>query len=494
MFAYKCLHNDEYVLYTPTKTEESMLSVSPTSAQLNWQEMDYYAFIHYSINTFNVPAVMRNFISGIEWSNGSIPAKNFNPKHQDTDQWCKVIKEAGMKGVIVTAKHHDGFVLFDSKYEYNRPNKRGLTRYSIKDSPYKKGKGDIVAEVAQSCKKYGLKLGIYYSPWDRSHPEYGQDNPNPKIYNDYMINQVEELCTNYGEVFEVWLDTAIGEESAGKPHKYEWDRLLSTIKKCQPDCMIAFGNDFRYIGNEWGYTRRYEWSVADVTTPVINEKGEINIKDNNLRWYPVEVNVPNHSGWYYHSNDRFAPYKYTDNKWYGWCSPMRTPKLLFDIYLRTVGHNANFLLNVPPTYDGVIHKKDIEQLMELKKKIDSIYSYPITSGTVTAKGAKDIENAFENSGNALLNASGAEIEIKFETQNLGYLILEEDIRYSQRVKEFKVYVERDGEYHIWLEKTTIGKREICDMQGIHTGKIKIVFTQSIGNIYLKSVRLFEKSN
>lgn len=493
MFIYKILHKDKNVLCTPTDNEKSMLSVTPTQAQLKWQMMDYYAFIHYSINTFNVPPVIRNFISGIEWSNGSIPAKRFNPKHQDTDQWCRVIKEAGMKGVIITAKHHDGFVLFDSKYEYNRPNKRGLTRYSIKDSPYKNGKGDIVAEVAASCKKYGLKLGIYYSPWDRSHPEYGQDNPNPKIYNDYMINQVEELCSNYGEIFEVWLDTAIGEESAGKPHKYEWDRLLATIKRCQPNCMIAFGNDFRYIGNEGGYTKRYEWSIADTTMPIVDEKGHINLGEENLRWYPVEVNVPNHSGWYYHSNDRFSPYKYTDNKWYGWCSPMRSPELLFDIYLRTVGHNANFLLNIPPTYDGVIHKKDIQQLNALKEKIDSIRACPITDAQITVCGVENIENAFEGKGDALLYANGAEIEIKFEHQNVGYLILEENITYSQRVKGFKVYIEKDGEYFIWLEKTTIGKREICDMQGINTGKIKIVFTDSISNVYLSYIGLFGKA-
>lgn len=213
-----------------------LIAVKPSKNQLAFSDMEYYSFIHYGMNTF----------TGNEWGDGTDDPSVFNPETVDTDQWARVLKESGSKGIIFTAKHHDGFCLWQTAY----------TDYSIKNSPYMDGKGDIVKQVAESCKKYGLKFGIYLSPWDRNSKDYGTD-----AYNDYYINQLTELCTNYGDIFCFWLDGAKGDDV--EDFNYDFNRYFEVIHKLQPNAVISIcGEDVRWIGNEAGTTRQSEWSVV----------------------------------------------------------------------------------------------------------------------------------------------------------------------------------------------------------------------------------------
>ena len=214
-------------------------SIVPNERQLKIQQMKFYAFVHYSVNTF----------TNKEWGSGKESPSVFNPKNQNTDQWCEAIKAAGMKGVVLTCKHHDGFCLWPTK----------TTEHCIRNSPYKNGKGDVVREVADSCKKYGLKFGVYLSPWDRNSPLYSTD-----AYNDFYIEQLTELLTNYGEIFMLWLDGACGSSADGMPkQKYDFERIWSTAVKLQPNIVMSgCAPDVRWVGNESGKARESEWNVV----------------------------------------------------------------------------------------------------------------------------------------------------------------------------------------------------------------------------------------
>ena len=231
------------------------ISVRPSERQLVWHTMKYYNFIHFGINTF----------TNREWGDGTEDEALFNPTELSTDQWCAVLKDSGSKGIIFTAKHHDGFCLFDSKY----------TDHSVIKSPYGK---DIVKQLSESCKKYGLKLGIYLSPWDRHEKTYGTEE-----YNDFFVNQLTELCTNYGELFCFWFDGACGEGKNGRKQIYDWERYYAVIRKYQPDAIIAnCGPDVRWIGNEGGRVRKAEWNIIHWTAKT-NDKTQANSqqKENN---------------------------------------------------------------------------------------------------------------------------------------------------------------------------------------------------------------------
>ena len=215
------------------------IKIVPSDRQKNYQNMGFNVYFHYGINTF----------TGKEWGDGKASPSLFNPKHQNTDQWVEAVKTAGAKGVILTCKHHDGFCLWPTK----------TTEYSVKNSPYKDGKGDVVKEVSDSCKKYGLKFGVYISPWDRNSQYYGTEK-----YNDFYMEQLTELLTNYGDVFCVWLDGACGAYMDGKARQnYDFERIYGTIRKLQPGaCICSYGPDIRWVGNEGGYSRESEWNVV----------------------------------------------------------------------------------------------------------------------------------------------------------------------------------------------------------------------------------------
>ncbi|MDE7250901.1 MAG: alpha-L-fucosidase [Lachnospiraceae bacterium] len=284
-----------------TDMDKRLIQIVPSSRQLKHQQMEFYSFVHFTVNTF----------TDKEWGDGTESPSIFNPAKLDARQWTDAIKAAGMKGLILTCKHHDGFCLWPSKY----------TEHTIAASPYKGGKGDIVKEVSDACREAGLAFGVYLSPWDRNSQYYGQG----EVYDDYFVNQLTELLTNYGDIFSVWFDGACGEGANGKKQFYDWDRYCEVVRKLQPDaCISVCGPDVRWCGNEAGETRPSEWSVVpermrDTEKIALKSQQqdeetfrqrkvaaqdldlgsrEILEGEEKLIWYPAEVNTSIRPGWF----------------------------------------------------------------------------------------------------------------------------------------------------------------------------------------------------
>ena len=345
--------------------EKRLTAVVPSARQLEWQKLEYYAFIHYGMNQF----------TGQEWGSGSEDPLMFDPQSLDTDQWCDCIVKAGMKAVIITAKHHDGFCLWDTKY----------TDHSVMNSPYGQ---DIIAQLARSCKKAGLKLGIYLSPWDRHERSYGSG----KDYDDFFCGQLKELLTGYGDIFCIWLDGACGEGPNGQKQLYDWERYYTVVREYQPQAVISVcGPDVRWCGNEAGQCRKSEWSVVtrsmadnekiaslsqqedDETfrkrlIPTDNEdlgSREVLQNETDLIWYPAEVNTSIRPRWFYHTEED---------------SQVKPLSELQGIYINSVGGNASFLLNIPPHPDGYIASQDVKRLEEMGNWIRESFSKDLLAG------------------------------------------------------------------------------------------------------------------
>lgn len=395
----------------------------PCDRQMRWQERELTAFLHFGMNTF----------TNREWGDGKESPEFFNPDALDTDQWVKTLKDAGFKMVILTAKHHDGFCLWPT----------ATTGHSVANSPWRDGKGDVMADLRRSCDKYGMKLGVYLSPWDRNAPCYG-DSPR---YNDMFVAQLTELLTNYGKIDEVWFDGACGEGPNGKKQEYDWLRFRDTMKRLQPDAVLAItGDDVRWVGNEGGVGRETEWSVTplvpsifsyadsvnqslgiDAISPEIGSRRQV-VSADKLYWWPSEVDVSIRPGWFWHENE--VPHSLAR---------------LADIYLKSVGRNSVLLLNIPPDNHGLIDQKDVRRLMEFRRWIDA--------------------NFTKN----LLNKPGSEINC---------VVLEEDISKGQRVEEFDVIALVDGRRIKAVSGTTIGKKRILTFPPVRADRLELKVTAS----------------
>jgi len=350
-----------YVLLNTNDSEEEIIrkaaNVVPSARQLQWQRLELTAFFHFGINTF----------TNNEWGTGKEDPNIFNPISLDARQWVRVAKEAGVKQVILTAKHHDGFCLWPTK----------TTKHSVENSPWKNGKGDVVREVANACKENKIGFGIYVSPWDMNAPIYGSD-----AYNDFFIEQLTELLTQYGSIDEVWFDGANGEGPKGKKQVYDFERWYKVIRKLQPSAVIAImGPDVRWVGTETGYGRETEWSVVPANNLNQNEiaagsqtsiafkpQGDMMGNDlgsrdkirsaSGLVWYPAETDVSIRPGWFYHEEEN---------------EKVKSPKKLLDIYFNSVGRNGVLLLNIPPDKRGLVHEADVKNLVEWKKLLNNIF-------------------------------------------------------------------------------------------------------------------------
>ncbi|MBO7179414.1 MAG: alpha-L-fucosidase [Clostridia bacterium] len=438
-------------------------NVKPDKPQLErLRETPFYAFVHFSPNTY----------TNLEWGDGTEDPAIFNPTELDCEQWVKAIKSAGMKGLILTAKHHDGFCLWQTKY----------TEHSMKNSPYKNGKGDIVKECADACRKHGIKFGFYLSPWDRNSALYGTDE-----YNDYYVNQLTELLTNYGEIFHVWFDNACGEGPNGKKQVYDFPRYLKTIRKYQPNA--TFFNDkggMRWCGNESGTAAHAQWcvvpyelcSIAEHKTEVepLMEGSLEGIRNSDatlgsisnimyskaLTFCPAETDMSIRPGWFYHENEE----------------PHSLDRL-FNTYLRTVGGNTTFNLNIPPMPNGKFNEKDVERLKELGDKINT------ELGTNLAEDAELTENKKENSYQT-------EFTVKLkEKQPLKYIELAETIAEGQKVESFKIYSKTDdGIWNFEEHGTTIGSRKIVALENVTTDELKVQITSARDEVKLDWVKVF----
>lgn len=473
-----CIDNNSKEINT--EETKRLVSVIPSERQLRFMEMEYYNFIHFGMNTFY----------NREWGNGKEDISRFNPKNLDTDQWCEVLKNTGSKGIIITAKHHDGFCLFDSKY----------TDHCVRNTPFKR---DIVKLLSESCKRYGLKLGVYLSPWDRHEKTYGTEE-----YNDYFVNQLTELCTNYGELFCLWFDGACGEGENGKKQVYDWERYYSVIRELQPDAVINIcGPDVRWIGNEGGRVRKSEWSVipetkdsndsiiknsqhgAEETKAMAKKLDDTDedlgsrelLKDySDLVFKPAEADVSINMGWF-HTDKLFA-----------YARKGRSAEKLAQIYFNTVGGNASMLLNVPPDRKGLIGKSEMRRLEEFTRLIKSPFEKEIsgTPGAVTAEGktnpVADEYHPFADNENAL--------SLRFDgVKRVGLISLREDMRYSQRVEAFRILAKtEEGTYFPVYDGTVIGSRKIVKFDyPVETDEILILPLQARANPVLGDIHIYE---
>lgn len=431
----------------------------PTEAQLKWQELEFYAFIHFSLNSF----------TDIEWGYGDKSPQLFNPTNLDCKQWCKIIKDTGMKGVILTAKHHDGFCLWPSAY----------TDYNISKSPWRNGKGDLVRELADACKEYDLKLGIYLSPWDRNHKDYGSET-----YITYFRNQLKELLTNYGDVFEVWFDGANGGSgyygganeirSVNRKTYYDWPETNKLVHELQPDAVIFSdaGPDVRWCGNESGWVGETNWSTLrrDEVWPgwPLYEQLQYGHEDGNY-WVPAEVNVSIRPGWFYHPEQD---------------KQVKTVEQLLDTYYNSIGRNGSWNLNIPIDREGRIHPADSTALAEFSQAIQRDLHINLAKGSkITASHTrgrkfsadkmidenKDSYWATEdNITQATITIEPANAPITFNR-----LLIQEYIRLGQRVKSFSIEAFLDGKWQLLDSQTTIGYKRILRFPETKASKIRI---------------------
>lgn len=448
---------------------EKMVKVVPSEKQLNWQKLEFTAFIHYGINTF----------TDREWGTGKEDISIFNPKLLDTDQWCESMQKAGIKGCIITAKHHDGFCLWDTKY----------TNHCVMNTPYSK---DIVKQLSKSTKKYGLKLGIYLSPWDRHEKTYGYG----KAYDDYFCSQLEELLTNYGDIYTVWFDGACGEGENGKKQIYDWNRYYKLINKLQPNAVISVcGPDVRWCGNEAGDCRECEWSVVPESLrdnekihsksqknddnsfrelTLTSSESDLGSRDilknaNNIIWYPAEVNTSIRPGWFHHKNE--------DHK-------VKSLETLISIYLKSVGGNAMFLLNIPPHKDGYFTKYDVKRLEEIGEYIKNSFKNNFIKNAKLSSSSTDSNNVIENvktNNDTFFKARDYEDKVSVdieldEGKIIKYIILMEQIKLSQRVENFEILASIDGNFKKIFDGKTIGYKKICKLENAIKAKyLKINF-------------------
>jgi len=319
----------------------------PSPRQLAWQQLETTAFLHFTVNTF----------TDKEWGEGNEDPKIFNPANFDARQIVKTLKDAGFKIAIITAKHHDGFCLWPSKY----------TSHSVKSSPWKNGKGDVVKDIAEACHEYGIKFGVYLSPWDRNQPLYGTN-----AYNTYYKNQLRELLTNYGEVSEVWFDGAKGKNA--KDMQYDFPGFWKLVRRLQPKAVMFsdVGPDIRWVGNEAGNAGETCWSTitTDGMAPGNADPKYLNTGDPNGKlWIPAETDVSIRPGWFYHPAE--------DDK-------VKTGKQLVDLYYNSVGRNSLLLLNVPPNRQGLLSDTDIASLKEFRTILNETFRRNLAAGNESA--------------------------------------------------------------------------------------------------------------
>ncbi len=455
---------------TLMNTEQSRL-LTPAPRQLAWQEMGFHAFIHFGINTF----------TDREWGDGTESPKLFDPTQPDARQWVKVFKDAGMKQVILSTKHHDGFCLWPSKY----------TEHSVKSSPWRNGKGDLVREVADACHEAGLKFGVYLSPWDRHEPTYGDS----ARYNEFYKNQLTELLTNYGPIHEVWFDGACGEGPNGKKQVYDWDGYIELIRKLQPEAVIFSdaGPDIRWVGNEHGFAGETNWATLrrDEFYPGTPEYKQLTEgHENGTHWVPAECDVSIRPGWFYHPDQ--------DDK-------VKSLNQLMDIYYKSVGRNAVLLLNVPPDRRGLIHENDAARLAEFRAVIDDTFKTNLATGAAaSASNVRDnspdyaAANVIDGNRRTHWATDDGVIQATL-TVDLGRpktfdrALLQEETKLGQRVRAFAIEVWDGDAWRRIATGTTIGYKRLLRFPAVTTSRVRLLITEARAGPAISAFGLFKAS-
>jgi alpha-L-fucosidase len=449
----------------------------PSPRQLQWHDLECYGFLHFSINTF----------TDKEWGYGDESPAQFNPTAFDADQIARTAKEAGMRGLVLTCKHHDGFCLWPSQY----------TEHSVKHSPWKDGKGDMVREFSDACRRQGLKFGVYLSPWDRNHPEYARP-----AYLTYYRNQLRELLTNYGPIFEMWFDGANGGDGyyGGARERrnidnrtyYDWENTWKIVRELQPDaCMFSdAGPDVRWVGNESGFAGKTCWATftrADVwpghADPAALNRGDRAGKD----WLPAEVDVSIRPGWFYHASQ--------DDK-------VKTPAQLLDIHFNSVGRGANLILNLPPDRRGIIHENDVRSLRECRRILDATFAQDLARGAkATASATRGQDAQF---GPACVTdgrrdtywatddaVTAAELVLDLgRSVTFNVVRVREYLPLGQRVDRFVVDAWTDGKWQEIAAETSIGNQRLLRTRNVTTSQVRLRITQAAACPAISELGLF----
>ena len=469
----------------------------PTAAQVAWQRMEMNMFCHFGPNTF----------TGLEWGEGTEAEDIFNPTALDCKQWVSVAKKAGFQGIILTAKHHDGFCLW--------PNP--VSTHTVRESAWRNGKGDVLKELSEACKEGGVKFGIYISPWDRNAPTYGTPE-----YNKVFLKTLQSAHKHYGPIFEQWFDGANGEGPNGKRQVYDWKRFNGQTHKLQPNAVIFsdVGPGCRWVGNEEGSCGRTCWSRLDVAGfgPGADAPSQDTLNAGNYNgahWIPAETDVSIRSGWFWRDSGH----------------PKSVQELL-KIYYNSVGRNSLLLLNVPPDNRGLIPAEDSLRLMEFRAALDSIFAHDLVNEAAdNSKLQICVSNVRNGNHSSCLcwtnipaymmgyenrcdsrrfapvylivedydtywatddSVTTAWVEFEFDDpQTFNRVMLQEYIPLGQRVEKFHIEVEdKDGNWRTIAEETTIGYKRIVLTETVTTKKVRLVIDQSRACIVLNRVGLF----
>ncbi len=414
----------------------------PSEAQLRWQEMEYNMFVHFGPNTF----------TGLKWGQGSETEDIFHPTALDCRQWAATAKAAGMKGIIITAKHHDGFCLW--------PNPESL--HTVARSSWRGGQGDVLKDLSEACREYGLKFGVYISPWDRNDPAYGSP-----AYNEKYIRTLQSVHDGrYGPVFEQWFDGACGEGPNGKRQEYDWPAFHEAVWALSPNAILFsdVGPGCRWMGNERGVAGETNWSRLDVAgfTPGAGAPPRDTLARGNVfgkQWIPGEIDVSIRPGWFWRESEN---------------AQVKSVEQLADIWLTSVGRNALLLLNVPPDTRGRIHEIDSTRLMEFRAWREKVLGVNLAADAGIRKRAR-----------------GSIWEMTLpEARTVNYVQLQEEIALGQRISGFRVEAEDAGGWRTIAEGTTIGYKRILPVATVTARKVRVTITASLARPVLKDIALY----
>ena len=438
----------------------------PSKQQMDWHNMEFYLFMHFGPNTF----------SDLEWGHGTEDPDIFNPTQLDCRQWARIARAAGAKGIIITAKHHDGFCLWPSKF----------SSHTVRESKWRNGKGDVLKELSGACKEYGLKFGIYISPWDRNHPKYGTLE-----YNDVYVNTMKEAVKGYGPIFEMWWDGANGEGPNGKKQVYDFRRFEKEIRLAAPGAVVFsdIGPDIRWVGNESGIAGETNWNLLDTAGltrgaggPSQDTLNRGNVNGRN--WIPAECDVSIRPGWFYHAKEN---------------DKVKSGRELMSLYTKSVGRGANFLLNVPPDTKGLIHEKDSAALMDFRRLRNELLKTNLAlhgKVEVSSKRSGYLPGSLTDGSRKShwappegQTTCWIEVDMKIP-QTFNTIVLEEYIELGQRIQSFSVEVWDGMKYQEVITGTTIGKKRILQFTEHTSSKVRLMITGSKATPVIGEISLY----
>jgi alpha-L-fucosidase len=423
---------------------QNFADIKPSPQQVTWQDMEIGVIFHFGTNTF----------LDREWGDGTAAPSVFNPSRLDAEQWIEAVKAAGAKYVVLVAKHHDGFCLWPSE----------RTDYSVKSSPWKDGKGDLVREVAEAARKNGLKFGIYLSPWDRHDPRYA----DATAYDNYYLGQLDELASNYGELVEFWMD---GAGSAG--HTYDFDKIVQQLRMWQPNTMV-FADvalykyaDLRWVGNEAGRVNYENWNVVDRT--------------GYLRWRPVESDTPlRKDHWFWHPNDEAS---------------LKSLAELVDTYDETVGHGAQLMLGIAPDREGRVSDVDVARLKEFGEAIRQRYSHNLMTEKARDSRAGTAIEALDGDPETFWSAPkgshNAVIEVAFkEPVTFDCALTMEWLNDGQHVQRYAIEAMENGKWRRVVEGQAIGHKKIDHFAPVTAQRVRLNLLETTSEAHIREFQLY----